>query len=218
MSKPAPNTDPVAPAGSRVWRAALRASGYVLLTVAAAGVLAWAAGAPEFLQLSAALPPLHYNGAIGFGLWGLAYLALARGAPRRARALAGALAALGVALGVGNLFGPGLRLDRWAFAPPPGSAFAPAGVPPALAALFVVAAGAVALASSRRALTASAVLLTFAGAVFVLVGPVGFVTPSATDVLGRPLKPTALGAFAVAVAGLALLASPFRNGTRLVAQ
>ena len=215
MTTPAPPstlTDANGP-DSKVWRGTLRVTGCILLTVAALTWLAWACGEPAYLQLAPSLPPLHYNGGIGFALWGAAYFALVGGRTRQVRVLATALGVFGAVVLVAGIPGIGIRLDRWAFTLPSGMAFASTGVPLALGLTFVVAACALVLASVRRAHTATTVLLTFAGAMFVVVGPAGLVAPNVTDLLGRPLVPSALGAVAVAAGGCALLASAFRNGT-----
>jgi PAS domain S-box-containing protein len=183
----------------------------VLLVVSALTLCAWGCGDPDYIQLIPSLPPLHYNGAFGFLLWGCAYLALARGRTRTVRALAGGLGTLGVLIIMSGVPGSGLRLDRWAFVPAQARAFPASGVPLGAGVTLCLAAAALVLATVRPTAVVTA-LISLSGAFFVVSGPVVLASSSASDVFGRPLAPSALGVGAAVLAGAALLTGAFRRG------
>jgi PAS domain S-box-containing protein len=212
MSTPDPHAPKPAP-DSAVWRGALTAGGWWLLAAGALTLLAWACGEPEYLQLVPTRPPPHYNGGLGFLVWGLAYRALARGRVRGVRACATGLAALGVLVLVASVPGAAFRLDRWAFPPGPGGPLPPGGVAPALGLTFLLAAGALVLATLRTAAGAAIIIGTLVGALFVVGGPILLATTSPYDAFGRPVGPAVLAVAAVSGAGAALVAGAFRNGT-----
>ncbi len=191
------------------WRTVLTASGCLLLVLAGLTALAWACGEPDYLQLAATLPPLHYNGAVGFLVWGFGYLALASGRFRAARGLAVALGLIGTLVIAASVPGVGVRLDRWAF-DAPGRAFPPGGVAPGLGVGFCLAAIAILLVAARTA--AATVLAALVGAVFAIGWPVIQFTWPANPGFAIQGGPSILGTIGVVAAGLALLACVFQNG------
>jgi PAS domain S-box-containing protein len=198
---------------SAAWRVAMAVAGSLLVLVGGAGLLAWASGNLEYIQIVPTLPPLHYNGAIGFVVCGGAYLCLARGRYRAARALAGALLTLVAAVAAAQVPGLGLALDRWAFAPPPSCPpFPPSGAISGLALALGLAAAAVLLAARRDVGRVHSALGTLIGLVLVIGSPVALILVQTGNPVHRS-GPTVLGVVGAVVAGAGLLTGAFRKGT-----
>jgi PAS domain S-box-containing protein len=219
MTSPAtpPAPGPTGPAADRPdstpWRAALALAGGLLVLVGALALLAWAAGEPDYIQIDSARPPLHYNGALGFVAWGCAYLALAAGRFRAARLGAAGLIGLGLFTLAASVPGVGVRLDRWAFVPPPSCPpFPRGGAAPGLSLALCLAGLAVFLAARRSVTSGGTLVGTLVGLTLVIGGAVTTVSPHAGNVLVWPAGPSVLGVVGVGVAGLALLTSVFRKG------
>ncbi|MBP3960650.1 response regulator [Gemmata sp. G18] len=205
------------PPESRAWRCALTAGGWLLSALGALGLFAWALGEQDYLQIEPGRPPLHYNGTLGFVLWGAGYLALVRGRNRVARGCAGGLFLIGALVLLASVPGAGLPLDRWAFTP---SRYAvpagPGGSAPSTGAGFCLAALAIGLGTLRGRALLQAIGGTLIGAVLVLGAPALLVTVRAGGFVVLPSGPSVLGIVGVWVGGLALLASGVRRGTPAV--
>ncbi|HEY1188292.1 MAG TPA: PAS domain-containing protein, partial [Gemmata sp.] len=202
---------------ARPWRYALVGSGWALVTLGALGAGAWGCGEQDYLQIVSNRPPLHYNGALVFLVWGGAHLALAQGRLRAARALGAALVALGAAVLLVSVPGVGVRLDGWAFVPlryavPVG----PAGVAPGTGAGGALAGLALLLAARRSPPPVAGLIGALVGAFLVLGVPAALLAPATAPLLG-PSGVSVLGAAATWVAGLGLLGSWFRTGGPLAA-
>jgi hypothetical protein len=187
----------------------LIATGSLLAVLGGLTALAWACGEPDYVQFDQTLPPLHYNGAIGFLLCGAGYIALAAGRVRAARGLAIALGLVGACALAASAPGVGFRLDRWALAAQ--RTFPPGGITPALGLGFCLTAGALALRAARPG-PGGALLVTMVGALLAVAGPVVLIAarPGTGPVLSE--QPSALGAVGAVVAGLGLLAGTVRFG------
>jgi PAS domain S-box-containing protein len=199
---------------SVVWRVSMTTAGSLLVLIGATGLLAWTVGALEYTQLAPTLPPLHYNAAIGFAVWGSAYLCLGRGLYRPARVFAWALLGLGAVLTVAQVPGLGLALDRWAFTPPPSCPpFPSSGASPGMALGLVLAAAAVFIAARQRVGSVHTFAGTLIGIVLVTGSPAVLVLiQTGNPTVHRP-APTLLGVLGAGIAGAGLLASAFRKGT-----
>jgi PAS domain S-box-containing protein len=192
-------------------RIGLGAAGGLLVLTGVLVLTAWAVGATEYVQLDLSLPAPHYNEALGFLVWGAAYSALAAGRFGVARAAALVLAAMGAVTTVGPA--AGLGLDRWLFDPPASPfRYPPGGCTAGMSLGWVLAAVAVLLAARRSVTGGHALLVALIGVVLTVGGPAAvFAAQSGVaDPWGG--RPTAFGAFGVAVAGLGLLAGVFRSG------
>jgi PAS domain S-box-containing protein len=211
----APNPPALAPADrpdSAIWRAGVQVGGVFLSFVGVVVAAAWVLGEQDYLQFAPVYSPLHYNGAIGFFLWGCALLALARDRGRAVRVLAAALGVLGVLVLAASLPGVGFRLDRWAFVPSSARPTHPAGVAPGVGLVFFATAAVLVPLSFRSATATFTILQTFVGGLCVLAPPVILLTAHPGDVFGRSVGPSILGGVGVVVGGLVLLTSPLRRG------
>ncbi len=201
------------PSESRAWRYALTTSGWFLCALGALGLFAWACGEQDYLQIEPTRPPLHYNGAFGFLLWGGGYLALVRGRVRLARGCAAGLLPVGALIFLASVPGAGFRIDDWLFTPsryatpagPGGSAWT-TGVE------FCGAALAIALAAVRGHRVLQALGGALIGAALILGALGALVTIRASGLVFIPFGPSLLGITGVCTGGLALLASGFRRG------
>src|SRR5579872_7110842 len=198
--------------GSQPWRLVVLFSGSLHLAIGFLVLLAWCLNEPVYTQLDTASPPLHYNSAIGFILWGWAFLALGRGKYQTARLFSLGLCLLALTLLIANIPTLGIRLDHWAFKlPAKGVKFPNSGVNFALAGGFFWGGLGVLLSARRNVRAVHAVMPTIIGLFFILATPVLFVTQIG-GVFTRPTGSSILGAIGITIAGFAFAASIVRKG------
>ena len=199
---------------SIVWRTSLVASGCLLLLLGAVSLLAWSTGNLEYLQIEATLPPMHYNAALAFIVWAVAYFALAGAWDRLARALAVVMIGFGAIVAVAGIPGLELGLDRWAFdLPHSGPRFPPGGAAPAMAFGLTLSGLAVSVAARREVGALHAFLGTFAGIVLVVGSPTALIVAHTSNPGTQSSGATVLGAIGATIAGLGLMTSAFRRGS-----
>jgi PAS domain S-box-containing protein len=196
---------------SRFWRASLFISGLVLLAIGLFGLLIWLVGDPVYSQIDAALPPLHYNGAIGLILWGVSHLALSRGRFGVACVSAVAFMLLGSGALAVDFSGGGLRMDRWLVSTDRAGDVSPGGVSIGMSLALVAGALAVLASAQHRFLFLQTLIPTLCGFLLLFGGPTLVLTQFGERLI-RSGGASLLGAVSIFVAGLGLSASISRRG------
>ncbi len=198
---------------SLIWRAGLTVTGSVLVLLALATLITWACGEQDYLQLDSALAPFHYNGGVGFLLWGCSYFALASRRIRFARTLAIGMIVGGAVTLVASHSGAGLGLDRWAFVPAAsGPSFAAGGIRPGLSFALSLGGIAVLLACARKFTSLHALLGGLIGLVLVIGAPTTLISFPTGGGFVPSSGPSILGVVGATIAGLGLLVSALRKG------
>jgi PAS domain S-box-containing protein len=209
----APVSSPIARRGSPLWRLGIIASGALLLGIGLLCLFAWGIGEPIYTQLDSSAPPLHYNAAIGFLIWGCAFLALANGKFPTAKWLSLGLSGFALVLLFANIPALGLHLDHWAFGLPTSHIGFPSGGASVGLAIGFCLGGLSVVAIARQKKTSQIYTLIPAaiGLLLLVASPVLFVTQIG-NAFTRPAGSSILGTAGITIAGLALLTSLFRNG------
>jgi PAS domain S-box-containing protein len=203
--------------GSQLWRLGAIVSGFLLLAIGLLSLFAWCIGEPIYTQLDSSSPPLHYNSAIGFAIWGSAFLALAKGRFRTAKGLSTGLSVFGLLLLFANIPLLGLHLDRWAFAlPVTRTSFPPGGASAGMAIGFCLG-GLAVLAIARQTVNAVYTILPTAIGLFLLIASPVLLVTEIGSVFTRPAGSSILGAVGTTIAALALLISLVRKGIPSIA-
>ncbi len=205
------NTDALS-LDSRIWRCALTAGGLALVLLGSVAILAWACGEQDYLQLDSGRVPLHYNTAIGFLVWGVAYFAMFRNWNKLARSCAALLMLLGAVVVLLAILNSGIRLDRWAFTPSPfAPPHPPAGVSSGMGFGWFLGGFALTLALRKSSGPASAIVGTLVGLVLVIGAPINLWSGYYPNLLSRR-SIAILGVLGAMFAGLPLLLSGSRRG------
>jgi len=192
---------------------AVKAAGWLLITLALGDALAWWSGDPVFLQFFSPLAPLHLNAAGGFFAWGIGFLALTQGWNRLVHLIGAGLIILGVML-LGHFYGVlSFGIDDWVMlAHPTASLFPRGGVNPPLAVSFCIA-GFVLLVMTRRVvISGMSIVLAIAGATLVTGSIATIISASVGSVASMQMVPPFLGLLGVIIGGSGFIAFALRPG------
>jgi PAS domain S-box-containing protein len=200
----------------RLWRAAHVVAGAVLGSIGLAGLVAWAAGRVEYVQIDSRFIPLHYNAAIGMIFWGFGLIALERHWHRAARLAGVVLLAFAGLLLVSHLSRSGFGLDHWLFPlPQNGSEFPHAGTRPPLIFGLGFAATAILLAARNEPSPVHLLYTALIGLILAIGTPMSLV--AAWGMQTHAYAPAILSVIASTTAGLAMLSTLVRRGMPQVA-